>query len=102
MTRDEIIAREQSDAAIDARIEKQMKQCVGCKYCTHTNGTLRKYCDFVSWEGKLRDKGEGPGKCGSFKPRKELTKKEQVERVFKALKRSEAETIDKRFRHEEN
>ena len=102
MTRDEIIAREQSDAALDARIEKQLKQCVKCQYCGQTNGTVRRWCDFVSWEGKLRDQGEGPGKCGSFKPRKKLTKKEQVDRAHQALKRSEASSIDNRFRNEDN
>lgn len=102
MTRDEIMAREQADQEQNARVEKQMKQCAKCYYCAHVNGTLQKYCDFLSWEGHLRDKGEGPGKCGSFKHRKKLTKEKQVERLQKALKRGEAETIDKRFRHEDN
>ena len=100
MTRDEIIAREQADMELDARTEKQLKQCLECYYCARKNGNMQQYCDFVSWEGKLRDRGEGPGKCGSFRPRKKLTKRERLDRALMAINRSEATSVDKRFKSE--
>jgi len=102
MIKDEIKAREQADAELDAERDKAYKQCQHCYYCTVPRNMNFWHCDFVSWEGKLRDKGEGTGKCGSFKPKKKLTQKERVERNRQSLIRSELECIDKRFQHGED
>ena len=100
MTKAEMKEREKADAELNARIEKQMKQCRKCHYYTKTPNTKAEYCDFISWEGKLRDRGEGAGKCGSFKPKLKLTKKERIERNRASLIRSEQETTYKRFKGE--
>lgn len=76
------------DKELDARIAKQNKQCRKCDYC-YKDGSIA-FCDYISHEGHSRDRGEGPGKCGSFKPRRKWTKAERMERVRKSLLRSEA------------
>ena len=101
MTAADIKNREQADAEQDARREKSAKQCKRCYYCKIAHNMNFWYCDYVSWEGKLRDKGEGPGKCGSFKPRKKLTKREMVDRAERSISRCEAECVKyKKQKHE--
>lgn len=102
MMKDEIKAREQADAELDARRAESYKQCQYCHYCTVPRNMDFWYCDFVSWEGTVRDRGEGPGKCGSFRPKKKLTKRERVDRNRQSLIRSELECTDKRFQHGED
>lgn len=69
-----------ADEELDARSAKQRKQCQKCKYQLRQGANGKLYCigcDYVSWEKHSRDKGEGPGKCGSFVP---LTKEAEAER----------------------
>lgn len=100
MTKAEMEAQRKRDAELNARNAEQMKQCRQCHYYTKEYNVILEYCDFVSWEGKLRDRGEGIGKCGSFKPRRELTQKERIERSRRSLIQSEQETTYKRFKGE--
>ena len=70
-----------ADAELDAKSAKQRKQCVKCKYQLRQGSNNVMYCigcDYISWEKHSRDKGDGPGKCGSFVP---LTKETRVERI---------------------
>ncbi len=100
MTKAEQEERQKRDAELNHKNEKQMKQCRKCHYYSKNYNTKLEYCDFVSWEGKLRDRGEGAGKCGSFKSKRELTQKERIERNRISLIRSEQETTFKRFKGE--
>lgn len=86
-------AKKAADAELDARSAKQRKlQCRFCKYRLRcgTNGTITAGCDYVSWEGHSRDKGNGPGDCRSFAPESEETKAERIERRRGAMQKSEA------------
>lgn len=97
MTKAEQEERQKRDAELNRKSEEQMKQCQKCHYYSKNYNAKLEYCDFVSWEGKLRDRGEGAGKCGSFQPKRKLTKKEAIERNRRSLIRSEQETTFKRF-----
>lgn len=66
------------DAEMDRRREIQMKQCRNCEYLCKDG--LYEFCDFLSWEGRLRDRGEGDGKCGSFLPKGTKTASERKAR----------------------
>jgi hypothetical protein len=66
------------DAKIDQNRKIQMVQCKTCDYRCR-DGSLE-FCDYVSWEGELRDRGEGPGKCGSYLPKGTKTAAERKAR----------------------
>lgn len=92
MTTEEARARAENDARIDAENQKQIHlQCRFCKYRMHdTSGRQTLGCDYVSYEGKLRDRGNGVGDCRSFVPRASETKAERIARARMALCRSES------------
>ena len=89
------IAKERAkrDAEIDARSRAYIKkQCRFCKYRLR-GGHNNKYtlgCDYVSWQGRLSDKGNGPGDCRSFEPEVEETRAERKRRSEKAFSIIEA------------
>lgn len=65
--------QKQADAEQNAQIREQRKQCKNCRFRLMSGD--RRYiigCDHLFLTGKFRDKGEGPGKCGSFEPIKNL------------------------------
>lgn len=59
----------------DTDLKEQNKQCKNCKY--HYKDGFYEFCDYVSWHGELRDRGEGPGKCGSFLPKETKAKRKK-------------------------
>lgn len=62
------------DAVLDAKNREQLKQCKHCTYSCFIGGNL--FCDYVSYAGHSRTKGEGPGDCRSFHEKNdEATKK---------------------------
>lgn len=60
---------------LDANIKKQAKQCKTCKY--HYKDCGYEFCDYVTWHGRLRDRGEGAGKCGSYAPKETNVKRKR-------------------------
>lgn len=87
-------AQKAHDAEIDARSQKQIKlQCQFCKYQLKqlSNSRLRCIgCDYISWKGHSRDKGNGVGDCRSFEPMNKETKADRTARSKRALSISEA------------
>lgn len=55
----------------DTDIKIQTEQCRSCAYKWDTAWYKAggPFCDHLGITGKRRDKGEGPGKCGSYKRR---------------------------------
>lgn len=66
---------------LDAYIKEQSKQCKDCKY--HYKDGEYEFCDYVTWHGRLRDKGEGPGKCGSYTPEETKVKRKRNAYVWR-------------------
>lgn len=66
---------------LDAYIKQQSKQCKTCKY--HYKDGEYEFCDFVTWSGQLRDRGEGPGQCGSFTPKETKVKRKRNAYVWR-------------------
>lgn len=82
-----------ADAELDARSAKQRQQCRKCKYQLRQGSNNQMHCigcDYISWEGHSRDKGEGPGKCGSFVPLNKAAEAERKARQRKGLAEGEA------------
>lgn len=82
-------AKKEADEKLDARTRAQMKQCRKCEYHARAAGGYE-FCDHVTKTGKLRDRGQGVGKCGSFAPMKKETKEERITRSREALLAIEA------------
>ncbi len=83
-----------ADVELDARSAKQREQCRKCKYQLQQGSNNKMYCigcDYISWKKHSRDKGEGPGKCGSFEPLDKAARAERIERRRKALLEVEAD-----------
>lgn len=66
---------------LDTYIKEQSKQCKNCKY--HYKDGDYEFCDYVSWHGQLRDKGEGAGQCRSFLPKETKIKKKKTAYVWR-------------------
>lgn len=63
--------RREQDAAQAARVRAQKAQCRGCRWrMLPANFKLVVGCDYCNKTGRPRDRGEGPGRCGSFEPQK--------------------------------
>lgn len=71
--------QKQAEAEQNARVREQKKQCKNCRwrmYDTPNNRVLG--CEYLLRNGHMRDRGEGPGKCGSFEPIKNLKERSSV------------------------
>ena len=73
-----------ADAAFNAKIDIQRKQCEKCFYYAHHDGHTR-FCHYCIHTGELRDKGNGPGDCRSFLKRRRMTKSERMAFVRRRL-----------------
>lgn len=63
--------RREQAAAQAARVRAQNAQCRDCRWrMLSANFKLVVGCDYCNKTGRLRDRGEGPGRCGSFEPQK--------------------------------
>lgn len=91
MLAEEARAREENDARIDAETKKQIHlQCRFCRYRLYdTSGKQTLGCDYVSFTGKLRDRGSGIGDCRSFDPKDRETKEERIKRSREAMRKAE-------------
>ena len=70
------------DAELDARSAQQIElQCCRCEYAYRAHPAApAQFCDFVSWRGRLRNRGDGPGDCRDFVPVGTLTREERLAR----------------------
>lgn len=84
--------QKEADAEQNARIREQRKQCQSCRWRMYDAASRRTVgCDFLLKNGHMRDRGEGPGKCGSFAPLgKKDGKQERVKLARRLLSESEA------------
>lgn len=84
--------QKEADARQNARIREQRRQCNSCRWRMYDAASRRTVgCDFLLKNGHMRDRGEGPGKCGSFEPFKQKeSKAERVKRACKNLSDMEA------------
>ena len=73
----------------DTVYQLQSKQCRKCQYRCKDGGL--EFCDYFTFTGMLRDRGEGPGKCGSFLPKGNEDKANRIARARLALFMSETD-----------
>lgn len=72
---------------------KQLKQCKGCHWWRSNDGGSTHCCHYYLRHGVgyRRDKGNGPGDCRSFEPKKKLSRKQMIEEAKKILEQIEAD-----------
>lgn len=69
-------AQKELDAEQNARMSEQRRQCKSCRWrLTNSDRRCVIGCDFLSKNGHMRDRGEGPGKCGSYEQKKDGRRK---------------------------
>ena len=79
---DPVALQRKRDAELDARSAQQIElQCCRCEYAYRAHPAApAQFCDFVSWRGRLRNRGDGPGDCRDFAPVGTLTREERLAR----------------------
>ena len=83
------------------RYKLQRKQCIGCHYYANDGGDKSRYCHYCLRTKRLRDKGNGPGDCRSFEPRRKRTKEEKDAHARAQLVQTEAEYYAQKPRKKE-
>lgn len=79
----------------------QHKQCVGCHYYSNDGGDKSKFCHYCLRTKRLRDKGNGPGDCRSFEPKRKRTQEEKMAHAREHLIQTEAERYAQKPRKKE-
>lgn len=83
------------------RYKLQHKQCVGCHYYSNDGGDKSKFCHYCLRTKRLRDKGNGPGDCRSFEPKRKRTQEEKMAHAREHLIETEAERYAQKPRKKE-
>lgn len=63
-------AQKERDRAFNERVKLQARQCLTCRWRVMDNPNHRLIgCGFLLKNDRCRDRGKGPGKCGSYERR---------------------------------
>ena len=87
----------------ELRYNTQRKQCVKCRHWTNDGANQERFCHYYLryGVGHRRDKGNGPGDCRSFDPRRKRTYAEQRAYAKAQLLKAEADHYAQQPRKEE-
>lgn len=96
-------AKTQEDLEFERRYNIQRKQCEKCLHWTNDGANVEKFCHYYLRHGvgHRRDKGNGPGDCRSFEPRRKRTKQERLAHGKERLALTEVELYAQKPRKEE-
>lgn len=91
------------DLEFERRYNIQRKQCEKCLYWASDCANVERFCHFYLRHGvgHRRDKGNGPGDCRSFSPKRRRTKQERLAHGKERLALTEAELYAQKPRKEE-